>query len=512
VFFAAQGNSRAEKNYGALAVGVPGENVGTKRGGAVNIINASQEGFHSDGNQLWHQDSEGIKGTVEKGDSFGRTLSTGDFNNDGFPDLAVGAPFEDVGTITDAGVVQIIYGSASGLNSSGNQIWHQDSDGINDSAEDNDNFGETLSTGDFNNDGFSDLAVGVGRENIGTIVDAGTVHIIYGSASGLRSEGNQVWHQYLDGMKGNPAPRNLFGIRLTTNDFNGDGFEDLAVAATREDVGSGAGVVHIIYGSADGLITAGNQIWHKGSTGMNGTASFGGSLASGDFNNDNFADLAIGSPTKMINTNEYAGAVLIIYGSTNGLNSAGNQVWNQGSDGMNDTAEYFDGFGDSLASGDFNGDNFADLAIGVPEEEYNGYVGAVHIMYGSSTGLSSADNLLWHQRTDPPSEEDPGFGFAHWNQSMTTGDFNRDGFTDLAVGMNGGKVDQIFAGKVHINYGSANGLNRFENEIWHQNSDGIKGSAEELDSFGIALIFIPPMSNPPVGNTITGAIFLLDRP
>jgi hypothetical protein len=59
----------------------------------------------------------------------------GDFNGDGFADLAVGAPGEATGAGADVGGVSIIYGSASGLTSAGNQVWSQDSTGILERAE-----------------------------------------------------------------------------------------------------------------------------------------------------------------------------------------------------------------------------------------------------------------------------------------------------------------------------------------------------------------------------------------
>ena len=37
-----------------------------------------------------------------------------DFDNDGFVDLAVGAVFEDVGSVGGAGAVNVLYGSAGG--------------------------------------------------------------------------------------------------------------------------------------------------------------------------------------------------------------------------------------------------------------------------------------------------------------------------------------------------------------------------------------------------------------
>src|SRR5574337_1224048 len=58
-----------------------------------------------------------------------------DFDGDGFDDLVVGVSGEDIGGIVNAGAVNVIYGSSSGLSSSGNQIWHQDSTDILDRSE-----------------------------------------------------------------------------------------------------------------------------------------------------------------------------------------------------------------------------------------------------------------------------------------------------------------------------------------------------------------------------------------
>ena len=51
------------------------------------------------------------------------------FNGDGFADIAIGVPNEDQAGADD-GAVNVIYGSAGGLTSTGNQVWSQDSPGI----------------------------------------------------------------------------------------------------------------------------------------------------------------------------------------------------------------------------------------------------------------------------------------------------------------------------------------------------------------------------------------------
>src|SRR5438067_12558289 len=84
-----------------------------------------------------------------------------DFNGDGFADLAVGVPQESVGSVGKAGAVNVIYGSPTGLRATGNQLWTQNSPGVPTVAEANGTFGTSVAAGDFNGDGFSDLAVGV---------------------------------------------------------------------------------------------------------------------------------------------------------------------------------------------------------------------------------------------------------------------------------------------------------------------------------------------------------------
>ena len=72
---------------------------------------------------------------------------TGDFNNDGFSDLAIGVPREDLGSLNQAGAVSVIYGSAGRLSPTTvvpDQFWNQNSANIEDAAESRDLFGRAL--------------------------------------------------------------------------------------------------------------------------------------------------------------------------------------------------------------------------------------------------------------------------------------------------------------------------------------------------------------------------------
>ncbi|MEX2395331.1 MAG: FG-GAP repeat protein, partial [Actinomycetota bacterium] len=128
-------------------------------------------------------------------DNFGTWVTSGDFDGDGPEDLAVGVPFEDIGAINHAGAVNVIYGGDGGLSTTGNQLFHQDSTGIDGAAETGDRFGDRLAAGDYNGDGEHDLAIGAPFEDLGSVRDAGVVHVLFGSSGGLVSSNDQLWHQ-----------------------------------------------------------------------------------------------------------------------------------------------------------------------------------------------------------------------------------------------------------------------------------------------------------------------------
>src|SRR4029450_2451766 len=172
------------------------------------------------GNQQFFQGSSGIGGVAEVGDQFGFVLTGGDFNNDSFADLAIGAPFEDVGAVVDAGPTNVLYGSAGRLTTTGNQQWLQGSGGVAGVAEPSDVFGSALAGGDFNNDSFADLAIGAPFEDIGSVLDAGAINVLSGSAARLTATGSQQFFQGNGGVIGVAEDGDAFGFALAGGDFN----------------------------------------------------------------------------------------------------------------------------------------------------------------------------------------------------------------------------------------------------------------------------------------------------
>lgn len=226
-----------------MAVGVPGENIDDiPDAGAVNVIYGTPTGLRPGRNQLWSQDSRHIAGVAEPSDRFGAALATGDFNGDSFDDLAIGAPGEWIGEIRGAGAVNVLYGTQDGLRARGDQIWHQNSLGISDQAEPFDGFGSSLATGDFDLNGFADLAIGAPGETIDGQSGAGAVHILFGDGTHrLHAADSQYWHQGRDDVNGGAEHYDNFGAALVVGQFGFGSPDDLAIGIPGEDVG-GTGV------------------------------------------------------------------------------------------------------------------------------------------------------------------------------------------------------------------------------------------------------------------------------
>src|SRR6266508_4060829 len=203
---------------------------------------------------------------------------------------------------------------------------------------------------DFNNDGADDLAVGVPCESVGSIVAAGAVNVLYGSATGLTTIGSQFFTQ----VAGAVETDDEFGFELAAGDFNHDTFADLAAGAPFENVGSraDAGALSVLPGSAGGLTAVGGQLFTQVAGTVEAGDQFGFALAAGDFNADTFADLAAAAPFENVGRTVDAGAVSVLPGSAGGLTPVGGQLFTQDTPGVPNNAEAFDGFGFTLATGE----------------------------------------------------------------------------------------------------------------------------------------------------------------
>jgi len=317
-----------------LAIGTPTESIGTTpASGAVTVMFGHGAGLDDVDSQMLHQNNLSPL-VAEAGDLFGYAVTAGDFNNDGFSDLAVSAPrdtttADDSGA--DAGLVTIVNGWVFGVNNDQVKIFSQAN--LNANLESGDRFGFSLANGDFDNDGFDDLAIGVPSEDLeftnGTIEDAGVIHVVPGSNGGLTNNGSKLFSQDTNGIAGSPESGDAFGYSLASGDFDNDGFADVVVGVPFEDIEANnaidAGAVNIIRGSNSGLTTQGDQIVHQQNPGIMGMAEnqdrFGEALASGNLNatDNGHPDLVVRVSGEDLGSSELGAVQLFYTKSGNGV-------------------------------------------------------------------------------------------------------------------------------------------------------------------------------------------------
>jgi hypothetical protein len=455
------GDGRAD-----LAIGSPGEAVATGIGvevvgaGTVIVLYGTSEGLSSTGSQLFRQGGGGLAGTAEVGDRWGRALATGDFDGDGFDDLAVGAPNHTEGGQALSGEIQVLYGSAAGLMTAGSDSWTSFQP-FADQSKASFQIGSALAGGDFDDDGYDDLAVGVPGGLDGSLhtTPTGGVLIYRGSASGLVPPANDAdyWDPMSDlALEGDGR----FGFALAAGDLDGDRHDDLVVGAPDTRWGlperSDAGAVHVIHGSATGLTAAGDRLAY----GPNAGDFFGRAVAIGDVDwapLTNPREVLVGAPGVDVGAVVDAGAIRVLALDDTNFNWDASLWFDQDTVGIEDSAEEDDSFGRSLAVGRFDADGIDDVAIGVPFEDYlEADAGLVEVLHGSSSGLSTVADHYWTQASAgvPDDQEfDDGFGDA-----LAAGDFDGDGRSDLAVGIPAEPLGGYLQGGVIVLYAKRPGL------------------------------------------------------
>ncbi len=248
--------------------------------GAVYLVTPASGGVGSLGDALVILEGEA------PGDGAGReAAAVGDTDGDGLDDLLIGARGHD-GAAPEAGSAYLFFGPvlASG------DLGLADGLLLGESGGDQAGF-SVAPAGDVDGDGRADLVLGAPTSDA-RARDGGAAYLVLGSvgapAGTLADAAARIEGDRVGGLLG----YDVHGV----GDFDGDGLDDLAIAAPLSDLGSsGAGAVHLLLGGLAGSVCAcsSDAVW----VGSSADAHAGSAMDGGrDLDGDGLDDMIIGVP------------------------------------------------------------------------------------------------------------------------------------------------------------------------------------------------------------------------
>jgi hypothetical protein len=305
-------------------------------------------------------------------DGFGEAIATGDLNNDGISDLIFGVPFADPPSRSNGGKVVIIYGRTdlppqidlSAIQPNLQVFGPRLSDFI----------GNAVASDDLNHDGRDDLIIGDFKANAVAGVDAGKTFVLFGSdtLAATIDLASQAPHVTISG--GNQQDH--FGFAVSTGDFNGDGFADLMVGARWANVveasNAGKSFIFLSRKTWPGEIDLTTDKADFTILGTDETSNLGFSLASGNINGDDKADLVIGALFSSPEGRTQSGESFVFWGRPS-INGAIDFHADQSDIDIWGAAPSYS-LGSAVAIGDLNADGRDDIIVSAEDAPSAGRV------------------------------------------------------------------------------------------------------------------------------------------
>lgn len=383
------GDGRDELALGAQGTGFSG----MPSVGAVYVLDRSAGG-------IWSVQSEirlgqfGYGGAPSNGDNLGNALAVANFDGDAYEDLAIGIRGKTVAGQLNAGRVLVALGSPTGIVAAGHRFFDRESQLLAGQPTMDDFFGWSLAGGDFDGDGYGDLAIGIRGAHCnpdGSGPRGGGVAVLRGTPNGP----TEVLSQFLaPGHAGTPGtcstsgPDSVygFGIALAAGvSAPLDPYADLLVGAP---TGAGGGAVMALFGSDGGLSGASGSIVRASQmpVPVASGARFGNVVRIAPLFGGLFPGFAavIGAPQDTVDGIDNAGSVWIVRFAGGGLDAGRTQRWTANAGLAIGPAQTNDQFGSAIVTGDFNDDSRVDLAIGAYlDDEAGTDAGAFQVIYSS---------------------------------------------------------------------------------------------------------------------------------
>lgn len=410
----------------------------------------------------------------------------GDLNGDGFDDILVVAEGNDNSEANDAGTAYVVWGKAGATRADVDTASFSSSDGfriLGTEASTRLGFSDSgagiASGGDFNGDGVQDLLIG----HYYSALDAGNsgqAFLIFGKVGSTRED--VILHKDNIGNDGffigNGASDYLGQGVDFVGDFNGDGYDDIAVGATGNDTGStDAGIVYVIFGNQgpafpdlDLSTLTNTEMFVLYST--QNSAKLGHAISSGDFNGDGLSDLLFSANYMDYNGVTESGAVFVIYGYSAASYPALEVETIASSNGYVIYGDTSDRLGSSVSGGgDFNADGVDDILVSahLDVNDSNNFAGSAWIIFGVE-GTSRGDVDLATLTSTDGFKIKSTISVDYFGTSTSQCDINGDGFNDLLAGASFSDPSAINqAGEViavwgYDNYGDVLSLNGDAND------------------------------------------------